>query len=101
MWKTAFKYVWVIYCVIALIAVLYTALLPEDVVTASVPHCYSVKNFGKPCFMCGSTRSFMAMGDLKIHRAWAFNKIAVMLWIIIVANSLLILKSLITKLKRI
>lgn len=101
MWKTAFKYIWVIYSVIALIAVLYTALLPQDLVTASVPRCYSVTHFGKTCFMCGSTRSFMAMGDLKIHRAWAFNKIAVILWIIIVANSLFILKCLITKLKRI
>lgn len=100
MWKTALKYVWVIYATIAFFSVLYTAFVPEDLVKASLPACYSVTHFGRQCFMCGSTRSFIAMGNGKISLAWKFNKIAVMLWMAFAVNSLFLLKHLVFKIKQ-
>jgi len=88
MWKKAVVYVWIFYSALALTAVLLTAFLPDDLVYKTTPQCYSVKQFGKECFMCGSTRGFVAMGNDNILKAWASNRLSVLLYTTIIINSL-------------
>lgn len=88
MWKKAWVYVWIFYSALALMAVLLTALLPDTLVYKTTPQCYSVKQFGQECFMCGSTRGFVAMGNCNITKAWSFNRLSVLLYITIIINSI-------------
>jgi hypothetical protein len=97
MWKKALVYVWIIYSALALAAVLVTALLPDTLIYTITPQCYAVKQFGKECFMCGSTRSFTALGNARVIAAWQYNRFAVVLYAAIVVNSLVLTTYLLTK----
>ncbi|MFP5436694.1 MAG: DUF2752 domain-containing protein [Bacteroidia bacterium] len=90
MWKKALYYVWILYSAPALLAVLFTALLPDQLIYTTTPKCYSVKQFGRECFMCGSTRSFVALGNADLPSAWQLNRIAVVLYCTIIINSIVL-----------
>lgn len=97
MWKKAGVYVWIFYSALAFTVLLLTALLPDDLVYKTTPQCYSVKQFRKECFMCGSTRGFVAMGNGNILKAWASNRLSVLLYITIILNSIVAITYLSTK----
>jgi hypothetical protein len=97
MWKKALYYVWILYSALALTTVLLTALLPNQLVYTVTPKCYSVRQFGKECFMCGSTRSFLALGNADMASAWQLNRFAVLLYCMIIINSVMLIVYLVTK----
>lgn len=97
MWKKALYYVYILYSALALLAVLFTALLPDQLTYTVTPTCYSVKQFGRECFMCGSTRGFVALGNADLATAWRLNRIAAVLYCMIIINSIMLTVYLLTK----
>jgi len=85
----AFKAAWVVYSIAALLIIIISACIQQKYVLQATPACYSIRQFGKPCFMCGSTRSFMQMGRGNIHQALSYNRFAVALFLIFIVNSII------------
>lgn len=96
----ALKKVWIIYSLLALLVLLAAVFIPNEVILNNTPTCYSVKQFGKECFMCGSTRSFVMAGSGNFEAAASMNKMALALFMLIIINSLILLYFFITNLTK-
>ena len=90
MYKKAFKIAWGIYSVLGLAALLIATLLPAETVLQNTPACYSIKQYGTPCFMCGSTRSFIKAAGGNFNEAMHFNRFAFIIFMALIANLVLI-----------
>jgi hypothetical protein len=88
LYKKALKAVWAIYSLAGLITILVAVLVPKKTVLALSPVCYSVKQFGRQCFMCGSTRSFMQAGNANFKAAAQHNSFALILFVAIIVNTI-------------
>jgi len=82
----ALKWVWAIYTLCGALLVIVAILLPPDAILQNTPTCYSIKQYGRECFMCGSTRSFIQLGHGNFKAALGFNRLAVALFILIIIN---------------
>lgn len=89
MYKKALIWVWAIYSAAGLVAILVAAFLPHKLVLTYTPTCYSVKQFGRECFMCGSTRSFLQAACGNFTAAAQYNRLALVLFFAAVINSIL------------
>ncbi|WP_116787737.1 DUF2752 domain-containing protein [Flavobacterium psychrotrophum] len=85
----AFKTVWIIYSALALLTLLVSVCVSKELILQASPTCYSIRQFGKPCFMCGATRSFIQMGKGNLNEALNYNRLAVVLFIIFIVNSII------------
>lgn len=83
--------VWYIYSAAALVLVITAIALPKDMILAYTPICYSIKQFGRTCFMCGSTRSFIQAGSGNFKAAYELNRMALILFIAIIVNTIIVL----------
>lgn len=99
MFKTALVYAWLFYSALLLLVVLVAILVPEATIYGLTPQCYSVKHLGKQCFMCGSTRSFVAMGHGYFAQAWRYNRFSSVLFAVVIINSFVSIIYLSTNLK--
>jgi len=85
--RKALKTVWGVYSVAGLLLILITLCLPDAFILKATPVCYSIKRFGKECFMCGSTRSFIQFARGNFENAIALNKFAFILYTLLIINS--------------
>lgn len=81
------KILWIIASLSGLLLLLVSFFIPAQTVLEHTPTCYSVRQFGRQCFMCGSTRSFIKLAAGNFSEAWALNRLAFVLFISIVANT--------------
>jgi hypothetical protein len=88
MYTKAFKAVWIIYSVCGLLLLTTAVFIPPHFVLEHTPTCYSVKQWGRECFMCGATRSFIQAGGGNFNEALQFNKLAFVLFILIIINTI-------------
>ena len=95
--RNALRTVYIIYSVIALLLVLVAVFVPADTVLRHAPGCYSVTQFGRECFMCGSTRGFLLAGSGNLHGAAASNMLSPVLFILFAINSIVLIFLLSTK----
>lgn len=93
----ALKSAWIVYSAIGLLSMLAAVLIHPKTLLKITPTCYSVKQFGKECFMCGSTRGFILAGHGKFSEAMQMNKLSLVLFFIIIANTFLLLYTLTKK----
>lgn len=93
----AFKTVWIIYSVTGFLTLLAALIIPGNMLLNATPVCYSVRQFGKECFMCGSTRGFILAGRGKFTEAMQMNKLSLVLFFLIIANTFLLLYTLTKK----
>lgn len=80
---------WLVYSACAVLSILATTFFPGKTLSA-VPRCYSVTLYGHECFMCGSTRSFIALGKGDIADGWHFNRFAVVLYAVFIINTIVL-----------
>ena len=78
--------VWIIYSICSIVIVLAAIFIPEGMLLENTPTCYSIKELGRECFMCGSTRSFIQFGMGNFKAAFALNKFTFGLFIAIIIN---------------
>jgi hypothetical protein len=78
---------WIIYSAVGMAITLIVFLLPADTILKASPTCYSVKQLGKQCFMCGSTRSFLKAAQGNFNNAIHLNRLAFVLFIIMICNT--------------
>lgn len=95
----ALKIVWLLYSALGLILLFVVLFIPPRLVLQNTPVCYSIKQFGKPCFMCGATRSFLQAGSANFTQALQYNKLAVVLFAALVLNTIIVTIYNINKLK--
>ena len=91
MYIKALKAVWIIYSVCGLIVLAASIFMPSHLVLEHTPTCYSVKQWGRECFMCGSTRSFIQAGQGNFRAAIQLNKLAFILFILLITNTIAII----------
>jgi len=101
----ALRWVWGIYTACGILAVIIAIVFPPDAILRNSPTCYSIKQFGRECFMCGSTRSFIQAGHGNFATALEFNRLAVVLFVLAIINFIVfiyysITTKLLTKKKR-
>jgi len=82
----ALKTVWAIYTVFGVLMVIAAIVLPPDAILKNTPTCYSIKQYGRECFMCGSTRSFIQAGHGNFSGAMHLNRFAIALFVLIIIN---------------
>lgn len=93
--KTA-KTVWIIYSLAGILPVLVAFIVPRDALLGATPACYSIKQFGHECFMCGSTRGFILTAEGNFAEAAAMNRLSLVLFFIIIANTIVLAYYLLT-----
>lgn len=91
--KNAFYICWLIFSIAIVVVLLSTIFINPDVILAATPTCTAKLN-GSFCFMCGTTRAFVAIGNFKLNEAYELNKFSVLLYFIFIINSLLFFKNL-------
>ena len=99
-WLKIIKLLWIIYSAAGLLLIAIAIFIPGNIVLQYTPACYSVAQFGRKCFMCGSTRSFILSGKGSFKAAADINTIAMWLFIFIAINSLLFIYFILTNLKK-
>ncbi|OYQ34707.1 hypothetical protein CHU92_11470 [Flavobacterium cyanobacteriorum] len=85
----ALKIAWFFYSALALSGIVITVVLPADFILNNTPTCYSIKQSGHECFMCGSTRSFILLSRGKFMDAFISNKLGAILFFLIIVNSII------------
>ncbi|ALM48163.1 hypothetical protein AMR72_04180 [Flavobacterium psychrophilum] len=83
------KIVWIIGSTCGIVVLCISLFVPYDTVLTITPTCYSVKQFGKECFMCGSTRSFLQLSAGNFKEGIALNRLAALLYLITAINTIL------------
>jgi len=86
LYTKALKWVWGIYTACGILVVMVAVVFPPDAILRNSPTCYSIKQFGRECFMCGSTRSFIQAGHGNITAALQYNRLAVVLFVLGIIN---------------
>jgi hypothetical protein len=82
---------WVIISLVLVPVAAAPLVAPEKAVAPLLPQCWSMKTTGQPCFFCGMTRGFFAIGRADFSGAMAANAGAVPLFTAILCNEVLIL----------
>lgn len=86
--KRSIRIVWYIFSIVGLIVVFVSVFLKPDVVLNLAPTCASVKYQNQECILCGMTRAFIEVGDLKFAMAHHLNRGSIFLFLLFSANSL-------------
>jgi len=94
------KIVWFFYSACGVALILAAVLLPSQTILEYTPTCYSIKQYGRECFMCGSTRSFLQAGEGNFKEAINLNSIAFALFCAIALNTPVFLFVSITNFKK-
>lgn len=71
---------WVIISLMLIPAVAAPLVAPETAVSALLPQCWSIRAAGRPCFFCGITRGFFAIGRGDFAGAMGANAGAIPLY---------------------
>lgn len=86
--KQAFKIIWWIFSIAGLIIVFVSVFLKHDLVLSISPTCVSMKYFNKECILCGMTRAFLEIGDLRLALAYHLNRGSIILFLLFCVNSI-------------
>lgn len=82
------KILWITGSLLGILILSASLFIPYKTALAITPACYSVKQFGRECFMCGSTRSFLQLSAGNFKKAVTLNRLAVVLYIAAVINTI-------------
>jgi hypothetical protein len=85
--RQTLKTLWIFYSCCGFLLLLLAVFVPAGVILEHTPTCYSVKQYGRECFMCGSTRSFIQAGSGNFREAAKMNRLALVIFIITAVNS--------------
>ncbi|TKC03360.1 DUF2752 domain-containing protein [Pedobacter cryotolerans] len=87
----AVKICWIIISTFSIVIILIFTIVNPTLILNSTPTCTARINGGS-CILCGSTRAFIAISNFEFRNAYEFNKISLLLYILLIINSLLFLK---------
>lgn len=100
-WLQGLFWSWLIISVFLGIILMVLFVLPETQIYTFTPKCPSQVLYQKPCFLCGSTRAFVAISEGNLQEAQSLNLLSIPLFAIMLINELIFLKFLINKTLRI
>lgn len=89
---------WQISAVLSFLVLLILFFVDEKIILSEVPICESRKE-GLECFLCGSTRAFIEIKNLNLKNALALNKFSLVIFGLLVINSILFLLFLLKNIK--
>ncbi|MBS1875323.1 MAG: DUF2752 domain-containing protein [Acidobacteria bacterium] len=75
-------------------------LLPDAAIARIAPRCESMRLYGRPCFLCGSTTGFLAIGRGDFASARSANRLAIPLFAAFSGNAVAALAYLSGKARR-
>jgi hypothetical protein len=81
------KILWIIISICGTLTLCISLFLPHETALAISPTCNSIKQLGKECFMCGSTRTFLHLSSGHFKEGIVMNRIATVLYIITIINT--------------
>lgn len=87
--KQAFRIVWYIISLIGLVILFAALFMKHDLVLSITPTCASIKYFNKECILCGMSRAFLEIRDLRFFEAYQLNRGSIFLFLFFCANSII------------
>lgn len=97
--NNAIRIVWQISAILSIAILLVLFFVDEKIILCTVPICEYKAN-GEECFLCGSTHAFIELKKLNFSGAFALNKLSPFVFVLLIINSLVLLKYLFKNYKR-
>lgn len=83
------KIVWAIITFFILVLFISLFYFKGTSILTYTPTCYSVKMYNKECSLCGMTRAFVKISELKFYEAYKLNNGSIALFSIMIFNCFL------------